>query len=178
MRLWNVTLSWEKMYLWNVTKLWEFKKDFRNVNHGWDFIMDGQKNTHLDFQCVNEELSLEHTPVSVLLTNCLQSKIPFSALRMNCLQSKIPFSALRMNCLQSKIPFSALRMNCLQSKIPFSALLTNCYRRFSAKQSTILTAEYSPCSPWLIDPPLSITAQVWQVCANQSEVLPSGPNQL
>ena len=29
----------------------------------------------------------------------------------------------------------------------------NCYRRFSAKQSTILTAEYNPCSPQLIDPP-------------------------
>ena len=129
------------------------KKDFRNFNHGWDFIMDGQKNTHLDFQCVADELSLEHTPVSVLLMNCLQSKIPFSVLLMNCLQSKIPFSALRMNCLQSKIPFSVLLMNCLQSKIPFSALLTNCYRRFPAKQSTILTAEYNPCSPQLIDPP-------------------------
>ena len=98
------------MYLWNVTKIWEFKKDFWNINHGWDFIMDGEKNTHHDFQCVADELSLEHTPVRVLLTNCLQSKIPFSALRMNC------------------------------------------YRRFPAKQSTILTAEYNPCSPQLIDP--------------------------
>ena len=87
--------------------------------------MDSQKNTQLDFQCVADELSLEHTPVSVLLMNCLQSKIPFSVLRMNCLQSKIPFSALRMNC----------------------------YRRFPDKQSTILTAEYNPCSPQLIDPP-------------------------
>ena len=76
-------------------------------------------------QCVADELSLEHTPVSVFLTNCLHSKTPFSVLRMNCLQSKIPFSALWMNC----------------------------YRRFPAKQSTILTAEYNPCSPWLIDPP-------------------------
>ena len=67
---WNVTLSWEKMHVWNVTKLREFKKDFRNVNHGWDFIMDGQKNTHLDFQCVADELLLEHTPVSVLPMNC------------------------------------------------------------------------------------------------------------
>ena len=58
------------MYLWNVTELWEFKKDFRNVNHGWDFIMDSQKNTHLDFQCVADELSLEDTPVSVLPMNC------------------------------------------------------------------------------------------------------------
>ena len=113
------------MHVWNVTKLWEFKKDFWNVNHGWDFIMDSQKNTHLDFRCVADKLSLEHTPLSVLL----------------------------MNCLQSKIPFSVLRMNCLQSKIPFSALLMNCYRRFPAKQSTILTAEYNPCSPQLIDPP-------------------------
>ena len=46
------------------------KKDFRNVNHGWDFIMDSRKNTHLDFHCVADELSLEHTPVSVLLMNC------------------------------------------------------------------------------------------------------------
>ena len=61
---------------------------------------------------------------------------------MNCLQSKIP-----------KIPFTVLRMNCLQSKIPLSALLMNCYRRFPAKQSTILTAEYNSCSPQLIDPP-------------------------
>ena len=68
--IWNVTLSWEKMHVWNVTQLWEFKKDFRNVNHGWDFIMDGQKNTHIDFQCVADELLLEHTPVSVLLMNC------------------------------------------------------------------------------------------------------------
>ena len=87
--------------------------------------MDGQKNSHLDFLCVAGELSLEHTPLSVLLMNCLQSKIPFSVLRMNCLQSKIPFSALRMNC----------------------------YRRFPAKQSTILTAEYNPSSPQLIEPP-------------------------
>ena len=71
----------------------------------------------------------------------------------NCLQSKIPFSVLRMNCLQSEIPFSALSMNCLQNKIPFSASLMNCYRRFPSKQSTILTAEYNPCSPQLIDPP-------------------------
>ena len=129
--------------------------------------MDSQENTHLDFQCVAVELSLEHTPVSVLKMNCLQikipfsvlrmnflhSKIPFRVLRMNCLHSKIPFSVLRMNCLHSKIPVSVLRMNCLQSKIPFSALLMNCYRRFPAKQSTILTAEYNPCSPQLIDPP-------------------------
>ena len=157
--------------------------------------MDGQKNTHLDFLCVTDELSLEHTPLSVLLMNCLHSKIPFSVLRRNCLQSKIPFSVLRRNCLHSKIPFSVLkrnclhskipfsvlrrnclknkipfsvlrrnclknkipfsvlRMNCLQSKIPFSVLRMNCYRRFPAKLSTILTAEYNPCSPLLIDPP-------------------------
>ena len=33
--------------------------------------MDGQKNTHLNFLCVAGELSLEHTPLSVLLMNCL-----------------------------------------------------------------------------------------------------------
>ena len=72
---------------------------------------------------------------------------------------------------------------------PFSVLLTNCYRRFPAKQSTILTAEYNPCSPLLIDSPsinhsTSVTGMLQPVrsvtfrAQSVIEVWPSRPNKL